>query len=261
MFVFSLHRLLARPNAGGAELAILGGLYGLYEVVRGFGGENWAVALRHTGDIVGVERAIGVYVERGVQEAAHAVAGLPAILGAAYILLHVLVTPAVLVWVFRARRPQFAVVRTTLVVSTALALVVYVIYPAAPPRLSGLGFADTVSMHGGFDMSSDLLGSLYNPLAAVPSLHFGYALLVGAAVAALARRPVVRIAGALYPLVMLWIIVATGNHFLLDAAAGGAVVALGYAAARRLVRTPRVREAAPQDARRPNFSRAPVLGR
>ena len=233
-----VHKLLARPNAGGAEMALLGGLYGVYEIVRGFGGENWPAALRHTGDIVAFEQAVGLYVERGIQEAAHAVVGLPSVLGFAYIALHLLLTPGVLVWVYRARRPQFALVRTTLIVSTAIALVLYVVYPAAPPRLANLGFADTVSAHGGFNLSSDFLGSLYNPIAAVPSLHFGYALLVGAAVAWLAHRRWIRVAGAVYPALMLWIIVATGNHFVFDAAAGAIVVVVAFVAARRIVNAP-----------------------
>ena len=110
----------------------------------------------------------------------------------------------------------------------------YVVYPAAPPRLSGLGFADTVTDNAGINLSSESLGSLYNPFAAVPSLHFGYALLVGGVVFALARRRWVRWIGAAYPPFMLFTIVATGNHFLLDAAAGGLVTVLAFVAARRL---------------------------
>ena len=86
----------------------------------------------------------------------------------------------------------------------------YVFFPAAPPRLSERGFSDTVTSSTGLDLSSDLLGALYNPFAAVPSLHFGYALIVGVVLAVVAERRAVRIAGALYPAVMLLIIVATG---------------------------------------------------
>jgi hypothetical protein len=129
-------------------------------------------------------------------------------------------------------------VRTTLILSTAVALVGYVVYPAAPPRLAELGFVDTVSEHGGINLSSDLLGSFYNPIAAVPSLHFGYALLVGLAVAAFSRSRVARVLGAAYPGVMLFIIVATGNHFLFDAAAGGLVVVAGWLGARLLLSAP-----------------------
>lgn len=227
-----LGRQLARPHRGVVEVATLFALYGLYEVVRGFGDASFEAARSNTADIVALERSLGVYGERGLQQLAERVPGLPALLGFAYITLHIVVTAAVLVWVYRSHRDRFPVVRTTLIASTALSLAIYVLYPAAPPRLANLGFADTVTKHAGLNMSSDLLGSLYNPFAAVPSLHFGYALLVGAAVAAYARRRVWRVAGAAYPLAMLGIIVATGNHFFFDAAAGGAVVVTGWAITR-----------------------------
>src|SRR2546423_967476 len=120
--------------------------------------------------------------------------------------------------------------------------------PSRPLRLAALGFSDTVSSGAHVNLSSNLLGSLYNPFAAVPSLHFGYALLVGVGMATLARRRVVRIAGAIYPLVMLFVIVATGNHFFFDAAAGAIVVLTAALVARMLsVRAERV-------ARRPAYS-------
>ena len=99
------------------------------------------------------------------------------------------------------------------------------------------------------NLSSDLLGSLYNPFAAVPSMHFGYSLIVGVALVAYARRPAVRIAGALYPPFMLFDIVATGNHFLFDAAMGGLVVLAAWIVARALAPSTSVRLAAPRDAR------------
>ena len=92
----------------------------------------------------------------------------------------------------------------------------------------------------GLDLSSDLLGSLYNPIAAVPSLHFGYALIVGVAIAQLASKRWLRRLGAAYPALMLLIIVATGNHFLFDAVAGALVVAAGWLVASRL-RAPAVK--------------------
>jgi hypothetical protein len=147
--------------------------------------------------------------------------------------LHLAATAAMLAWVHRSHRERFAVVRTTLVIATAISLAIYVLYPAAPPRLAGLGFADTVTRNAHVNLSSDALGSLYNPFAAVPSLHFGYALLVGATVYALARRRWVRLLGAAYPAFMLFTIVATGNHFFFDAAAGGLVVVASFLLARR----------------------------
>jgi hypothetical protein len=117
-----------------------------------------------------------------------------------------------------------------------------------------MGFADTVSSNTGLNLSSDLLGSLYNPIAAVPSLHFGYSLIVGVAIAQLASRRSLRLLGAAYPALMLLIIVATGNHFLFDAAAGGLVVVVGWLVASRLraPATQPVRLPAPQEAWTPH---------
>ena len=228
----------SRSHSGLQELGALALLYGLYEVVRGVPSENVDAAMRHTSEIVDLERAIGIYVEHGVQATLDALPVLPTVLGIAYVVLHFAGTTAALVWLHRRHRDQFPIVRTTLVVATALALVGYVLYPAAPPRLAGLGFSDTVTQHTGLNLSSDLLGALYNPFAAVPSLHFGYALIIGVALATIAERRWVRVLGGLYPAAMLLIIVATGNHFFVDAALGGLVVLVGWLVARMLVAEP-----------------------
>jgi hypothetical protein len=246
-------RIADRPYPGRIELLALGALYGVYELVRGFGGEDWAAARAHTGDIVALERHLHLFVERDIQHVASLVPGAPALLGFLYVALHFAGTAAALTWVHRRRPHAFPFLRTTLIVSTAIGLVGYVLYPAAPPRLAELGFHDTVSSNTGLNLSSDLLGSLYNPIAAVPSLHFGYALIVGVALAQLASRRWLRIAFAAYPALMLLIIVATGNHFFFDAAAGGLVVAAGWLVASRL-RTPAVapvRLPAPRDTWQP----------
>lgn len=238
-----LRSWFSRSHSGLHELGALAVLYGFYEVVRGVPSENVQVAMRHTSEIVALEQGVGIYVERGVQEAFEALPVLPTVLGLAYVLLHFAGTTAALVWLHRRHPEHFPIVRTTLVVATALALVGYVLYPAAPPRLADLGFSDTVTTHAGLNLSSDLLGALYNPFAAVPSLHFGYALIVGVALAKLASRRAVRAAGVLYPLAMLVVIVATGNHFVFDAALGALVVLVGWLVARMLVEAPAQRDA------------------
>ena len=214
------------------EVATLAGLYGIYEVVRGQGHATLAAARDHTDWIVALEQHSHVYGERALQRAVHWLPGVPTVLGIAYIALHFLGTAAFLVWLHRRHPARFPLVRNTLVGATAVALVIYLLYPVAPPRLANLGFVDTVTDSAKVNLSSDFLGSLYNPFAAVPSLHFGYALLVGASVGLLARGRVARAFGWSYPAVMMVVIVATGNHFFFDAAAGAVALAVGYVVAR-----------------------------
>jgi cytochrome bd-type quinol oxidase subunit 2 len=132
-------------------------LYALYEAVRGAGDASLSVARDHTADIVALERVFNVFNERAVQEWSRGVPYLPALLGLAYMSLHFGATAFAVRWVYRERRQAFPLVRTTLIVSTAIALAGYVLYPAAPPRLAGLGFADTVTTHTGLNLSSDML--------------------------------------------------------------------------------------------------------
>jgi hypothetical protein len=228
----SLRSVASTPRRGVVEVATLAGLYGVYEVARGQGHATLAAARGHTDDIVALERHLHLFGERSVQQAAHFVPALPAALGIAYIVLHFLGTAGFLVWLHRSHRERFPLVRNTLVAATGVALAIYILFPVAPPRLAGLGFVDTVSHSAKVNLSSNLLGSLYNPFAAVPSLHFGYALLVGVTVALVARRRLVRALGLIYPAVMLLVIVGTGNHFFFDAIGGAVAVGLGFLVAR-----------------------------
>ena len=131
-------------RSGKVELAAIAALYALYEGVRGFGSATLATARAHTAEIVSLEQHLGVFVERPLQSAVSHLPLVPALLGFAYMSLHLTATAGMLAWVHHSHRERFAVVRTTLVLATAVSLAIYVLYPAAPPRLSGLGFADTV---------------------------------------------------------------------------------------------------------------------
>ena len=232
----ALRRTVVRPHAGIAELAAIVALYVIYELGRGFGDATLQAARANTARIVELEQSLGVFFEGAVQDWASGIPALPTFLGLAYVSLHLGATAAAMVWLHRRHHDRFALVRNALVLATGLSLVVYTLFPAAPPRLSGLGFADTVTAHTHVNLSSDLLGSLYNPFAAVPSMHFGYALLVGFVVATTASNRWLRLVGALYPPFMLFDIVATGNHFVFDAAAGALVTAASWWAATRLER-------------------------
>jgi hypothetical protein len=226
------------------EMAMVIGVYAAYEATRGLVAGDAHVALRHAHDVVSLERSLHVFVEGHVQRAAQAVPGLIGTLGFAYLTLHLTVTGALLLWLHRRRPAVYPLVRTTLLLASALAVVGYVVFPTAPPRLSGVGIADTVS-RGHVNLNTGLVSSFYNPFAAVPSMHVGYALIVSVSLARYARHVVARLAGIAYPPFVLFVIVATGNHFLADAAAGAAVAAVALLGA-RLLATPQSNRGVPQ---------------
>jgi len=212
-------------------------LYGLYELARGLVGTDTAQADAHAHRLVGLERSLHLFVEANVQRAVQTLPGLTSLLDVAYLTLHLAVTGGVLLWLHRRRPEGFPFVRTALLLASGLALVGFLLYPTAPPRLAGVGIVDTVSGRH-VDLNRGLVSSLYNPYAALPSMHVGYALIVAAGLLRHGRRLHVRALGALYPPFVLLVIVATGNHFFLDAAAGGLVAGLAAALAMRLTRRP-----------------------
>ena len=101
-------------------------------------------------------------------------------------------------------------------------------FPTAPPRLAGIGLEDTLRQLSNIDIGSPTSASFSNPVAAVPSLHAGWAVGVGAGLILFARPLFWRAVVVLYPLAVVLTIVVTGNHFVFDAIAGVAVMALGF---------------------------------
>jgi PAP2 superfamily len=223
-------RWLSSRHSLRSEGAVVLGLYGLYELARGLIVGDARIADNHAQGVVALERWLHVFFEANVQHAARALPGLTSLLGTAYLTLHLGVTAGVLFWLHQRRPAAFPLVRTTLLLASGLSLIGFLVYPTAPPRLAGIGIIDTVSK-GNVDLNKGLVSSLYNPYAAVPSMHIGYALVVAASVLLYARRTLVRVVGALYPPFVLLVVVATGNHFFFDAVAGALVAVVAAAAA------------------------------
>ena len=217
------------------EAATVLGLYGVYELARGLVVGDAAEAVRHADRLVAVERSLHLFREGEVQHIARLLPGVSNVLDVAYLALHLTVTVAVLLWLHRRRSVAFPFARTALLLASGLALVGFLVYPAAPPRLAGVGIVDTVS-NGDVNLNTGLVSSLYNPYAAIPSMHVGYALIVAAGLFHHSSRPLVRVLAALYPVLVLLVVVATGNHFFVDAVAGALVAGLAAAAAALLTR-------------------------
>ena len=131
------------------------------------------------------------------------------------------------IWAFTYHRQQYVTVRNIFLVSAAIAFTCFAVFPVAPPRmLPELGFIDSMAEHGLVQYESGFLGQLTNPYAAMPSCHFAWTLLIGTAILLIARSWWLKIVGIMLPLGMLMSIVATANHFILDAVAGAVLIGL-----------------------------------
>lgn len=227
-------RVLARPNLL-LELLLIRVGYSAYQQVRlaATGGTNAggrATAEHHGDQILAIERFLRIDIEHWVNHAVFRIGFLRDFFDFYYESFHFFVPLAVL-GVLYARRPaDYRWARSALGFATLLALVGFWLYPLAPPRLMpGLGVIDTV--HGVQDFSKPDYGTLTaltNQYAAMPSLHFGWALWCGLVIAILAPKWWMKALGLLHPFFTLSAIVATGNHWVLDAVGGAAVVAAGF---------------------------------
>ena len=209
------------------EIAIAIAAYLVYEAARFVAVGSYPTALVHAHQVVSLERDLNLNVEGGVQRAFLHSPVLP-VLNYVYLAAQNLVLPASLVLLYRLNRATYKTLRNTLLATWLLSLPVYALYPAAPPRLAGLGIVDTVSTGSPLKLEGGTTTSLFNQFAAVPSLHVGFAFAIGIALAAALRNPILRVAALMWGPVMLLTVVATGNHFVFDAITGVAITGAGY---------------------------------
>ncbi|MFJ4003301.1 bifunctional glycosyltransferase 87/phosphatase PAP2 family protein [Streptomyces sp. NPDC090023] len=234
-----LRRPLTRPNLL-LELLLIRVTYAAYQQVRlaATGGSDAAAretAEHHGRLVLHAERLLHIDVEHAVNHVVVQVGWLRGFLDFYYESFHFVVPLTVLAVLYRRRPVDYRWARTSLGFTTLLALIGFWLFPLAPPRLMpGLGFVDTV--HGAQDLANPDYGAMTeitNQYAAMPSLHFGWSLWCGLVIALLAPRWWMKALGLLHPLLTLTAIVATANHWLLDAVGGALVVggglAIGYA--------------------------------
>jgi hypothetical protein len=160
-----------------------------------------------------------------------------------YLSLHLALTGLLLLWLHQRRPHAYPFFRTTLLLVSAVALIGYLTFPTAPPRLS-VDLLSSGTDRLPLNINKGLASDLYNPYAAVPSMHAAYALVVGAALLLQGRHWLIRVAGLGYPLLVVLIVVATGNHFLFDVGVGAVVDVLAATAAVLVLRGARARSVA-----------------
>ncbi|MYR38518.1 DUF2029 domain-containing protein [Streptomyces sp. SID4944] len=258
-------RVLHRPNLL-LELLLIRVVYSAYAQVRLAATAGRPLAEEHGRQIHAIEQWLHIDIELWVNHTVVEITWLREFFDYYYSTFHFIV-PLAILGVLYARRPaDYRWARTSIGFATVLALVGFWLYPLAPPRLMpGLGFIDTI--HGVQDFAKPDYGTLTgvtNQYAAMPSLHFGWSLWCGVVIVILAPKLWMKALGLLHPLFTIAAIVATANHWVLDAVGGALVVSLGFgltyllSGPRKLQPGTEEKEAAPEPAPDPARDPEPV---
>jgi hypothetical protein len=210
-----------------------------YRLVRGTVDDpvGAAVAFEHSREVIHFEQSLGIFVEPSLQGW---VSSKPALIDVAswlYLNAQFTVTIACLVYIYLRHNSSFYFVRNMFAVAMWTANIGFMLFPAAPPRFfPEWGFSDSVSNLTHVAHDSVAVNSLVNQYAAIPSMHVAFALMIAVPLARLCKHRLARAIWAVYPLVVVFVIVSTGNHFLTDAFLGAATAAFGAWAAAALAR-------------------------
>jgi len=200
--------------------------YLVYSAARFVTVGNLASAKDNAHWIVHLQNSLHIGVEASVQNALDG-AWLVWIFNHLYLIAQLGVIPAALIFLWFRSPAIYRTLRNTILATWLLSVPVYGLFPVAPPRLADIGIVDTISAHT-MDMNSSVTTSFYNELAAVPSLHVGFAMAVGVALFAALRNPVLRYIALLWGPIIWLTVIATGNHFVFDGVAGIVASVLGY---------------------------------
>jgi len=224
-------RLIHRPFAKHPwtfEVALFALALLIYQASRALVIGHPSAAFENAAGIIDWEKSSGLFVETSIQEWMLNHIQLVEALNYFYMYAHWTVTPLFFIWLYRRRRRVYPYVRNAFLAANGIALIVYMVYPVAPPRLVGEGFVDTLHNVSDIDLHGGVFSGWFNPHAAVPSMHFGYALMIGVVGMVLLRSWPLKLAALAYPVIVFITITGTANHYVLDAVAGGLVVAVGF---------------------------------
>lgn len=223
----------ARRYSTRREVALGLGVYAAYLLVRRavVNDRGRAAATANARRIVTLERSLGLHVEPQLQALLLPQRRLIAVLNVAYVTLNVGLTVGWLIRLFRGKHPQFHRLRRAAVLTTLGAQPIFLFFPVAPPRTLE-EFVDTIEEVSGIDLDRGLVAQLYDPIAAMPSIHVAYAIVTASGIAATSDSGIARALAPAYPPVVAAVVFATANNYVLDAVAGALLAGLGLRAAR-----------------------------
>ena len=216
------------------QILLFCGAYWLYRLVRGEVDDRAVTAFENARHMVDIERSLGLLFEPSVNGWAEAHGWIADSTSWLYVNSHFVVTTFALAYLYLRRNEHFYFVRNMFMVAMGIALVGYFLFPTAPPRfLPELGFRDSVAEFTGVGAQTSNL--LVNPFAAVPSMHVAFALMLAGSMARTTRRTWVRVLWPAYPVLVTFTVVATANHWWIDAFLGAATAAAAAFAAQALL--------------------------
>jgi PAP2 superfamily len=218
------------------QILIVVGAYYAYRLVRGAVDGHANVAYENGRHIIDIERATHTFIEPSVQTWATAKPWLIDFASWMYVNSHFTLTVSSMVFIYLFRNDSFYFIRNMFVISMAIALVGYIVMPTAPPRFfPEWGFQDSVATFTHIDANDATVNALFNPYAAVPSMHVCFALMLGISMVRLVKFPPLRVFWTLYPLIVTFVVISTGNHWVFDAVTGAMTAALSALGAQYLL--------------------------
>lgn len=243
-----------KRHPGLAEFGIVGGCLLVYFLIRGNVVDRPDAAFFHAVDVINLEKRFGFFWEPAWQKALRGDLWQTRFWNYIYFWAHAPMIAAIAFWLFFKHRRHYVLIRNAFLVSAVLGLVTYAAYPVAPPRLMttaayqeygvqpsaipDYGFQDTMQQYSKLDYQAESLKPFVNPFAAMPSLHFGWALLIGIAVALALRSWYGVLFAVVETALMLGGVTLTANHFIFDAVGGVAAALIGLTVALAYSRAP-----------------------
>ena len=223
-----------RPSwwkGGIREITLFLVVYTAYSLTQDALPDRALLAFHNTYNVIDFETRLKIFWELSIQSWFLRSDFLVQLVNALYTLLFFPVLISFGIWAYKYHRQQYLIARNAIFISAVIAFPCFAFYPVGPPRLiSNLGFVDTLATYMNIKTSS-MPTHMVNQYAAMPSLHMCWALLVGIAIIRIAKTWWLKAVGILLPLLMFVTIVATANHFILDAIVGATIAGLSFALA------------------------------
>jgi len=200
-----------------------------YEIARGMADGRAELAFANGERVIDLERSVHSFFEPSLQAATITASGIVDFANMIYLNSQFTIALGFLIWMYFFRNEQYYFFRNMLFAAMALALIGYIGFPTAPPRMfPEYGFVDTINAQSSVNHDSALVRLFINPFAAVPSMHSAVALIIGGTGFKVCRTWIARGMWAAWPLVVAWVTVVTANHYWVDVVLGWGVAVASY---------------------------------